>query len=85
MLAMIDKGEPHEAHPAYWAPFVVVGEGSTGRGHWRAGGAGLGAAPPHKKRRLLPSRATRGMSPGQWKFGGTRQTKHFLSEPLLLC
>jgi CHAT domain-containing protein len=29
MLAMIDKGEPHQAHPAYWAPFVVVGEGAT--------------------------------------------------------
>ena len=29
MLALIDKGEPHEAHPAYWAPFVVVGEGGT--------------------------------------------------------
>ena len=30
MLALIDKGEPHEAHPAYWAPFIVVGEGSAG-------------------------------------------------------
>jgi hypothetical protein len=29
MLALIEKGEPHEAHPAYWAPFVVVGEGSA--------------------------------------------------------
>ena len=29
MLAMIDKGEPHQAHPAFWAPFVVVGEGSA--------------------------------------------------------
>jgi formylglycine-generating enzyme required for sulfatase activity/tetratricopeptide (TPR) repeat protein/CHAT domain-containing protein len=29
MLAMIDKGEPYEAHPAYWAPFVVVGEGAA--------------------------------------------------------
>ncbi len=29
MLALIDKGEPQEAHPAYWAPFVVVGEGGT--------------------------------------------------------
>ena len=29
MLALIDKGEPHEEHPAYWAPFVVVGEGGT--------------------------------------------------------
>jgi CHAT domain-containing protein len=28
MLTIIEKGEPHEAHPAYWAPFVVVGEGS---------------------------------------------------------
>jgi CHAT domain-containing protein len=27
MLAVIDKGAPHEAHPAYWAPFIVVGEG----------------------------------------------------------
>jgi hypothetical protein len=27
MLAMIDKGQAVETHPAYWAPFVVVGEG----------------------------------------------------------
>ena len=31
MLALIDKGEAHEAHPAYWAPFVVVGEGAARR------------------------------------------------------
>ena len=29
MLALIDKGEPHEARPAYWAPFIVVGEGAA--------------------------------------------------------
>jgi CHAT domain-containing protein len=29
MLAMIEGGEPQEAHPTYWAPFVVVGEGSA--------------------------------------------------------
>jgi tetratricopeptide (TPR) repeat protein/CHAT domain-containing protein len=29
MLALIEKGEAYEAHPAYWAPFVVVGEGSA--------------------------------------------------------
>jgi CHAT domain-containing protein/tetratricopeptide (TPR) repeat protein len=29
MLALIDKGEPQEAHPALWAPFVVVGEGGA--------------------------------------------------------
>jgi hypothetical protein len=31
MLALIDKGAPHEAHPAVWAPFVLVGEGAAGR------------------------------------------------------
>jgi CHAT domain-containing protein len=31
MLAMIDKGKPQEAHPAYWAPFVVVGEGAAAK------------------------------------------------------
>jgi CHAT domain-containing protein/tetratricopeptide (TPR) repeat protein len=31
MLALIDKGEPREAHPAFWAPFVVVGEGAAGK------------------------------------------------------
>jgi tetratricopeptide (TPR) repeat protein/CHAT domain-containing protein len=31
MLALIDKGTKEEAHPAFWAPFVVVGEGAAGR------------------------------------------------------
>jgi tetratricopeptide (TPR) repeat protein/CHAT domain-containing protein len=31
MLALIDRAEPHQAHPAYWAPFVVVGEGAPER------------------------------------------------------
>jgi CHAT domain-containing protein len=31
MLALIDKGGPEEGHPAYWAPFVVVGEGGSVR------------------------------------------------------
>ena len=31
MLALIDKGTPEQAHPAFWAPFVVVGEGAAGR------------------------------------------------------
>ena len=29
MMTLIDKGAPHESHPAYWAPFVAVGEGSA--------------------------------------------------------
>ena len=28
MLALIDRGDPQEAHPAFWAPFIVVGEGA---------------------------------------------------------
>ena len=27
MVALIERGALQEAHPAYWAPFVVVGEG----------------------------------------------------------
>jgi CHAT domain-containing protein len=27
MLSMIDTGKAYEAHPAFWAPFVLVGEG----------------------------------------------------------
>ena len=27
MAALITKGKPEEAHPAHWAPFVLVGEG----------------------------------------------------------
>ena len=27
MLALVEQGTPQEAHPAFWAPFVVVGEG----------------------------------------------------------
>jgi CHAT domain-containing protein len=29
MLALLDHGALHEAHPAFWAPLVVVGEGAA--------------------------------------------------------
>jgi CHAT domain len=29
MVELMDRGEPNEAHPAYWAPFIVVGKGGT--------------------------------------------------------
>jgi CHAT domain len=77
MVALIEQGEPQEAHPAYWAPFVLVGEGGTGeatRSVTRAPAVPVLVPPRSKKRRLLPSPATRGMSPGQQKFGGSRQT-----------
>ena len=28
MLELLEKGQPHEAHPSFWAPFVLVGEGA---------------------------------------------------------
>lgn len=33
MLDLIEKGEVYEAHPAYWAPFFVVGGGGTQASH----------------------------------------------------
>jgi CHAT domain-containing protein/tetratricopeptide (TPR) repeat protein len=31
MLSMITSGKDYEAHPAFWAPFVLVGEGGAAR------------------------------------------------------
>ena len=31
MLSMIKDGKGYEAHPAFWAPFVLVGEGGAAR------------------------------------------------------
>ena len=31
MLDLIDHGERQEAHPAFWAPFALVGEGAAAR------------------------------------------------------
>jgi CHAT domain len=30
MVTLIELGAPYQGHPAYWAPFVVVGEGAVG-------------------------------------------------------
>lgn len=48
MVDLIDNGEPHEAHPAYWAPFIVVGEGGTGFGASKARPARYRTKPPIK-------------------------------------
>jgi len=31
ILSMVDTGKNYEAHPAFWAPFVIVGEGGAAR------------------------------------------------------
>jgi hypothetical protein len=60
MLAMIDKGAPRETHPAFWAPFVVVGEGAAGR---------VGAALPHGTKSVSkpPRKAKEDWSAEIWK------------------
>ena len=50
MLAMIESGDQKEAHPAYWAPFIVVGEGN------RTHTVGLPSVPPPAKKAPKTSR-----------------------------
>ena len=65
MLAMIDKGAPREAHPAFWAPFVVVGEGAAGDAKSQV----IGAALPHGAKSVgrPPRKAKEDWSAEIWK------------------
>jgi CHAT domain-containing protein len=61
MVALIEQGEPHEAHPAYWAPFVLVGEGS---GTATAGGpVGPTLLPPVQRKTASPKSHHKGHQP----------------------
>jgi CHAT domain-containing protein len=64
MLALIDKGQPHEAHPAYWAPFVVVGEGSA-----ESTELSTSSITPRPEAQLLKAKATQAKRPARpdWK------------------
>jgi CHAT domain-containing protein len=60
MLDMIDTGEQNQAHPAFWAPFVVVGEGSGPGTSITTVVAGPEAHPPGKAQvwsKVKPTRA----------------------------
>ena len=46
MLALIDSGNADQAHPAYWAPFAVVGEGGAAVSVAVGAPAPVGAAAP---------------------------------------
>jgi CHAT domain-containing protein len=48
MLAMIESGGQNESHPAHWAPFIVVGEGSRADADQQAGKPEA-VPPPTKK------------------------------------
>jgi hypothetical protein len=54
MLALIDKGKAYEAHPAYWAPFVVVGEGGAMLRLFSPAPCRAARASPRKLRSHLP-------------------------------
>jgi CHAT domain-containing protein len=66
MSALIDGGG-HEAHPAYWAPFVVVGEGGAGAlGETQAAASGA-APPPAAKPKTAPKRPPAKASTEDWR------------------
>ena len=78
--AALHRRRPIQRIPDRTAHLVVRGEPQTGRQSrtLRARGPrrwALSWCPLFRKRRRLPSRATRCMSPGPWKFGGSRQTE----------
>ena len=61
MAALIKTGEPHEAHPAVWGPFALVGEG---------GSSSIVTSPPAPPAIKGPARAkakTGGQKGGDWK------------------
>jgi hypothetical protein len=51
---LVDPVGPHEAHPAYWAPFVVVREGSSAMSR-EALGAAAGARKKLTTRKSMPN------------------------------
>ncbi len=61
IVAMIDRGSLQDAHPASWAPFVLVGEGAAVEGGQQKASISTGALPATD----LPSgpRTMRGMEP----------------------
>ncbi len=69
MLELLEKGKPHEAHPSYWAPFVLVGEGAPAKRKLATKGGNRGRLglnvieDPEVKGDL---RSTEAIAPGSW-------------------
>jgi CHAT domain-containing protein len=68
MLAMIESGDPKEAHPAYWAPFVVVGEGSP-----ELSTSSIVPGPGPQQATNSKPRPAKKAAPADWKMGIWRQ------------
>ena len=60
MAALIDAGDPNEAHPANWAPFVVVGEGGAATSSQAEGPVLVFLVPPAQKRMASPKSRPKG-------------------------
>jgi CHAT domain-containing protein/tetratricopeptide (TPR) repeat protein len=57
MLTMIQQGELHQAHPVYWSPFIVVGEGAAAEGPLSTSSIAAVPAPqPRAKPRVRPAK-----------------------------
>ncbi len=62
MAELITEGEPYEAHPSYWAPFVVVGEGGVPASAKPAASAKVQSPMPKQK----TSSPAKGKAVGDW-------------------
>jgi CHAT domain-containing protein/tetratricopeptide (TPR) repeat protein len=66
MVALIEKGDPHEAHPAIWAPFIVVGEGSPEPSTLTT--SSTVAGPPTKQVTKAKPRPVKNAAPADWRM-----------------
>jgi tetratricopeptide (TPR) repeat protein/CHAT domain-containing protein len=66
MFAMIERGKPHETHPAYWAPFMVVGEGSPEPGTLTT--SSVISGPPTQRVSKPKPRPVKKAAPADWKM-----------------
>jgi CHAT domain-containing protein len=69
MLALIEKGAPQEAHPAYWAAFFVVGEGGPQLTVLTTSSVVSGPQSPTKPQR----RPLKKLAPADWRKEVWRQ------------
>ena len=74
MLALIDNGERDHAHPAYWAPFVLVGEGGVS-GATAVSLATAAAADPATQPARMPGASEARPSPAKPKVAAAKTVK----------
>jgi CHAT domain-containing protein len=63
MLALIDKGDAQMTHPAFWAPFVVVGEGEAAQ--YESASSPMPATTPHTP--TVPAQRRQRITTPDWR------------------